>query len=217
MALCPLCRKRKGRRWCPARREEICAVCCGTKRLVEIACPSDCPYLQSAERHPAAVVKRQQEHDLHALMATLGPLNEGQLHVFFLVHTFFARFTPTGLTRLIDADVAEAAGALAATYETSGRGVIYEHSCSSAVAESLRRELQAFLAEIGRGAGARFERQAAEVLRGVERGARHEALELRAAGDRAYLELVARVTQDRRSPTSSAPVESDSGPNLILP
>jgi hypothetical protein len=217
VASCPLCRQRKARRFCPARREEICAICCGTKRLVEINCPSDCPYLQSAERHPAAAVKRQQEHDIRVLLATLGRLSERQLQLFFLVQAFIARFAPTGLARLIDRDVAEAVGALAATYETSSRGVIYEHSSESVVADGLRRELQAFLTELGTGRGTRFEEEAAEVLRGVERGARHEAAELADAGDRAYLNLVTRVVQDRRAGVANSPEQADHRSGIILP
>lgn len=214
-AQCPLCARRPARRFCPAKGTEICAVCCGTKRLVEIACPSDCPYLQSAERHPAAAVRRQQEQDLATLLATLGRLSERQLQLFFLAQTLIARFTPTGVARLIDTDVAEAAGALAATYETSARGVIYEHSSQSAVADALRRELQAFLAEVGRGGGSVFEREAADVLRGIERGARHTAASLAAGGDRAYLELVGRVLQDRRAP--AGPTAQPGGSGLIIP
>lgn len=217
VSLCPLCHRQKPRRFCPARREKICAVCCGTKRLVEIDCPPDCSYLQSAERHPAAAVKRQQEHDLATLMATLGRVSERQLHLFFLVQTFIARFTPNGLARLIDADVAEAAGALAATYETSSRGVIYEHSSTSTVAEGLRHGLQPFLAELGRGGGSRFEREAAEVLRGIERGARHDAPSLTAGGDRAYLELIARVVQDRRTGVPAPSDQPEGGSSLIVP
>ena len=61
---CPLCGVRKARRECPALGRMICAVCCGTKRLVEIPCPDSCPYLASAREHPAAVVQRRQERDL---------------------------------------------------------------------------------------------------------------------------------------------------------
>ena len=50
-------------------RPQICAVCCGTKRLVQISCPSDCPYLASAREHPPAVLVRQQQHDLGLLDA----------------------------------------------------------------------------------------------------------------------------------------------------
>ena len=56
---------------------------------------------------------------------------------------------------MIDADVADAAGALAATYETSARGVIYEHQTQSLPAERLRSELRAALMELGREGGGR--------------------------------------------------------------
>src|SRR4029079_6022625 len=50
--ICPLCGVRRARRGCPALGKQICAVCCGTKRLVEIQCPSDCAYLATAREHP---------------------------------------------------------------------------------------------------------------------------------------------------------------------
>lgn len=197
---CPLCGQRKARRMCPARGEEICAVCCGTKRVVEINCPTSCSYLESAQRHPAAAVKRQQEHDITTLTTALGRVSERQLQLFFLIQSFISRFRPATAAgvgeSLIDADVAEAAGALAATYETASRGVLYEHQANAIGAEALRRELKAFLAEVGKGGGSRFERECAEVLRGIERGARHEAPGI-GSGSVDYLTLVARVLQER--------------------
>jgi hypothetical protein len=206
---CPLCRQRKARRACPALGQDICPVCCGTKRIVEIACPSTCVYLTASQRHPAAVVKKQQEQDLGVLMAALGQVSERQLQLFFLMQTFMARWKPEGMARLTDADVAEATGALAASFETAGRGVLYEHQATSAVAEALRRELKTFLDEIGRGGGSRFEREATEVLRGIERGARHETPGL-GAGSHEYLTLVARVLHERPPDTTTAPT-------IILP
>ncbi len=47
---CPICEKRKAARFCPAKGEKICAVCCGTEREVTIDCPSDCAYLLAAHR-----------------------------------------------------------------------------------------------------------------------------------------------------------------------
>lgn len=35
---------RKGRRECPALNEIICSGCCGTKRISDISCPSECQY-----------------------------------------------------------------------------------------------------------------------------------------------------------------------------
>jgi hypothetical protein len=206
---CPRCRQRKAKRACPALGQDICTVCCGTKRIVEIACPSTCIYLENAHQHPAAAVKRQQEHDLTVLMTTLGRVSEPQLQLFFLIQTGVLRFKPEGFGRLVDADIAEAAGALAATYETADRGVLYEHPAASLVAEALRRELKALLEQVGRGGGSRFEREAAEVLRGIARGAAHETLPP-GAGPLDYLSLVARVLQ---APQPSAAAS----PSIILP
>jgi hypothetical protein len=215
---CSLCGHRKARRACPALGQQICAVCCGTKRLVEINCPSDCAYLGAAERHPAAAVKRQQEQDMAVLMSTLGRLSEPQLQLFFLLQTLVVRFKPEGaLLRLADADVAEAAAALASTFETAERGVVYEHRAASAVAEELRQALNGFLKEIGKRGGAGFERQAAEVLRGIERGARHEAVGLE-AGETAYLALLGRMFRERpgTKPDSTAASPPGDEPRIVI-
>jgi hypothetical protein len=202
---CPRCRRQKAKRACPALGQDICTVCCGTKRIVEIACPPTCGYLQTAQRHPPAVVKRQQELDLMALMTALGRVSEPQLQLFFFLQEVIARFKPEGFTRLLDTDVAEATGALAATLETAGRGVLYEHRATSVVADALRRDLKALVDQVGRGGGSRFEREAGEVLRGIERGARHDTPGI-GSGPQDYLALVARVLQDtpRATPESSA-------------
>lgn len=206
---CPLCRSRKAKRSCPGVGQEICAVCCGTKRLVEISCPPSCVYLTTAQRHPAAVVKRQQEQDLGVLLGALGRVSEPQLQIFFLVHTFISRFKPEGLA-LTDSDVADAAGALATSFETASRGVLYEGRASSANGEGLRRELKVFLAKLTGEHGARVERDLAIVLRGIERGARHDAPGL-GTGPVDYLTLVARILHER------PPDATTSASRIILP
>ena len=187
-------------------------MCCGTKRIVEIACPPTCIYLTTAQRHPAAAVKRQQEHDLTILLTALGRLSEPQLQIFFVIHTFIARFTPEGLA-LTDQDVAEAAGALATTFETASRGVVFEQQSTSPGAEALRRELKAFLLKLAGESGAggsRFEREVALVLRGIERGAKHEAVGI-GSGPVDYLTLVARILHER------PPDRTQAAARIILP
>jgi hypothetical protein len=49
VAICVLCRQRKGKRFCPAVYNYICPICCGTHRLKKLRCPSSCPYLQQAK------------------------------------------------------------------------------------------------------------------------------------------------------------------------
>src|ERR1700752_3455034 len=115
---CPECGHRKARRACPALGKTICPVCCGTKRLTEIACPPGCVYLASAREHPAAVIKRQQERDVALLLPTIRNLTERQYELFFVFQTLIARPKPEGCARLLDEDVADAAGWVAGTRET---------------------------------------------------------------------------------------------------
>jgi len=51
MSKCAYCGARKGKRLCPALRGAICSQCCGEHRMVRIACPSDCVYLDSSSEY----------------------------------------------------------------------------------------------------------------------------------------------------------------------
>lgn len=189
---CTLCGIRRARRSCPALGKQICAVCCGTKRLVQIQCPSDCAYLGSAREHPAAVVVRQQQRDLGLLVQVMRDFSQRQSQLFFLVNTFLLQYEPPALQPLVDDDVAEAMAALAGTYETASRGVIYEHRPASLPAERLAATLKPVLAEAGNGAGSAFERDAAAVLRRVEQAV-GEVRALDQQNRRAFLDLLGRV------------------------
>jgi hypothetical protein len=210
---CPECGQRKARRACPALGKTICPVCCGTKRLTEIACPPGCVYLASAREHPAAVIKRQQERDVAALLPSIRDLTERQYQLFFLFQTLIARHKPEGFARLLDEDVADAAAAVAATLETAARGVIYEHTATSAVAQRLGGELKNMLAEMRQQGVKVYDGEAAIVLRAIEQGAREARKQ--GASDTAYLALMGRLLQATRAPeTAQAETKPSS---LILP
>ena len=142
---CPLCRRRRARRTCPALGHQICAVCCGTKRLREIRCPSDCTYLVSARTHPPAVIQRQQERDARFLLPIIDGLGRRQYQLFFVVQATLHRLADTDELPVNDDVVRDTAQALAATYETASKGIIYEHRPSSLPAERLARELKSLL------------------------------------------------------------------------
>ena len=218
--VCPLCGTRKARRGCPGVHQTICAVCCGTKRLTEIACPADCPYLASAREHPAAVVRRQQEQDVAVLLPTLEGLTERQHQLFFLLQTLIARHKPEGFSRLVDDDVAEAAAAVAATLETAARGVIYDHAAQSLPAQRLATEIKTLLAEIRQQGATVYDREAALVLRAVERGAR-DTRKTAGGSDTAYLTLMSRLLQQHTAQKDTAGRAAEpqpaSGSSLIIP
>ena len=211
---CPVCNQRKARRECPALGQTICTVCCATKRMVEINCPPDCPHLVSAREHPAAAVKRQQERDVAILLPTIRELTERQYQLFFLFQTAIARHTPEGFARLNDDDVADAAGALAATFETAARGVIYEHAPDSPVSRRLADDLRSMLDEMKKQGAKVYDHETAVVLRAIESGAREVGKQSDGAAD-AYLTLVGRLLQVNRIAGSDRPSAQPS--SLVLP
>jgi hypothetical protein len=186
-------------------------VCCATKRLVEISCPEDCRYLDSAQRHPAAVIKRQIDRDLAQLMLTVGRLSEQQLQLFFLLQSMVLSYKPEGLSRVTDTDVAVAVGAVAASLESASKGVIFQEAVSSVPAEGLRKAIAPVIEEITKNSGGRGEREVALVLRAMERGAKHEG-GLIPEGETTYLELVGRVFQQR--PQAPRPPDK---PLIVMP
>jgi hypothetical protein len=170
--LCPVCNQRKGKRACPAIGKQICAVCCGTKRLVEIRCPSDCGYLASARVHPPAILQRQQEVDRAMLLPLLQSLSERQARAFLMLAAVTARHKGEILQKLVDEDIAQAAGALAETLEIAGRGIVYEHQPTSLPAARLMSELRTLADELAKTAGSGVTRDVAIALRRLEHGAK---------------------------------------------
>jgi hypothetical protein len=170
--LCPVCNQRKAKRACPALNQQICAVCCGTKRLVAINCPPDCGYLSASRTHPPAVVQRQQEMDRAMVLPLMQGLSERQARLFLMLAALTSRHQAEGLHRLVDDDIAQATGSLASTLETAGRGIVYEHQPASLAASRLMAELKAMVDEVVKNAGSALERDAAIALRRIEHAAK---------------------------------------------
>jgi hypothetical protein len=195
---CPQCGLRKAKRHCPALHQNICTVCCATKRLVVIDCPPDCVHLASARAHPPATARRQQEADVAALMPTINQLTERQYQLFFLFQNVIAQARPEGLARITDADVAEASGAAAATLETAARGVIYEQRPQSPAARKMAEAFAALVGQVREQGVTVYDREAAIALRAIERGAQAVGKQLD-TGDTGYLDLMFRLLQVNRA------------------
>lgn len=148
------------------------------------------------------------------LLPTIQHLTERQYQLFFLFQAAIARHRPEGFARLVDADVAEAAAALASTLETAARGVIYEHTAASAPAKGLAAALKVVLAQIREQGAQVFDAEAAVVLRAIEEGAR--AQRTPEEGIAAYLELMARLLSAAPGAEAAPPEPAPAG-SLILP
>jgi hypothetical protein len=147
---CPICEKRPPKRFCPAKGEKICAVCCGREREVTIDCPQDCSYLITADRYEA-------EHRQ--------PLSRDELpypKIEFQVEFIYERWpVVSGLAATIlsfqaqnkdlhDAAALAALEALAEAYRTLGTGIYYERPPDLPVAHALYGAIAEFLQKVAK-------------------------------------------------------------------
>ena len=200
---------------CPALQQTICAVCCGEKRLTEIRCPADCVYLATARNYPPAVVRRQQERDATFFVPLVQDLSQRQWELLMYLQAVVRTTRPGALPRLTDADVADATATLGKTFETASRGVIYEHQAASIPGQRLVLALQAALKQLTGYPPSALERDAAAVLRRMERVARAAASAL--GGEQAYLDLIDRLAPAGAADTAASQNSNSEAPRLILP
>jgi hypothetical protein len=144
---CPICEKRKAARFCPAKGEKICAVCCGTEREVTIDCPSDCSYLVAAHRY---------EDGHHRSLPADTPLLDEKIpqdivytHQQLMAALAFsiAKFCAVQ-PAAVDTDVLAAIQALAQTYKTLSSGIIYEKPPVAPLPRELYAALISLISEL---------------------------------------------------------------------
>ena len=144
---CPICEKRKPERFCPAKGEKICAVCCGTGREVTIDCPSDCLYLVAAHRY--------EDGHQRSLPADAPLLDEKVPQDIVYTHQQLMAALAFSIAKFcaiqpaaVDADVLAAIQSLAQTYKTLSSGIIYEKPPEAPLPRELYAALIAFIAEV---------------------------------------------------------------------
>ena len=146
MPTCPLCSTRPAKRYCPAKAESICAVCCGEKREVEIYCPAGCPYLKASREYEAE--KRIPDP---ALVARSNDFTEEWLYRFTPVLDVISREVIAERHEslwLVDNDLIEVFKALTATMKTLSSGIYYESLPDGPIRQSLFRRLKSALDEL---------------------------------------------------------------------
>ncbi|HKM90919.1 MAG TPA: hypothetical protein VJX29_09895 [Candidatus Acidoferrales bacterium] len=123
---CPICERRKPARFCPARGDTICSICCGTEREVTLDCPHDCIYLirarQQEEEHRKPPPPAEMPFPEVELPTGVLDVNRPLLTAMATAILALADETP-GLS---DADVAAALRPLGEAYRTLTSGLYYE-------------------------------------------------------------------------------------------
>jgi hypothetical protein len=144
---CPLCRKRRPERYCPAVGEKICAICCGTERERTLDCPADCPYLIQAHRY-------EQEHRPPLAAADI-PFADTELsrQTIYEQEPLISELAQALLKfaderrPLSDLEALAALTALGETYRTLVSGIYYEKPPDAPLPASLYAALAAFIEE----------------------------------------------------------------------
>jgi hypothetical protein len=135
--VCPICEKRPPKRFCPAKGEKICPICCGKEREISIDCPADCSHLIAAHRYEAEHRKPLSEQEF--------PYHDVRFPVEFVYEhwSVAAHIAKTILEfqiqnkELNDSVVSAALEGLAETYRTLGAGIYYERPPDSPLARAL--------------------------------------------------------------------------------
>ncbi|MBM3802198.1 MAG: hypothetical protein FJW26_07780 [Acidimicrobiia bacterium] len=133
---CPLCESRKGKRLCPAKTAQICPVCCGAKREVEIECPSECAYLHAGREYESGRLARTVPPPRRtdrlwepSFLSSHFQLIAGASQVIAVTRRSFPE--------LADSDVQATFESLLRTFNTLDKGIYYD----SAPERLIQREL----------------------------------------------------------------------------
>ena len=140
MATCPLCSERAGKRYCPAKDQRICTVCCGTKREVEIDCPSSCTYLKASRSYESEKPIPDPEVAAKVRQLDAGFLEEFRPLLDLLMLAIAEE--RQGSPWLVDNDVIEVLKALKTTLNTLASGIYYESLPEGLIREALFRRLK---------------------------------------------------------------------------
>ena len=144
---CLLCDKRKAKRYCPAKRAEICPVCCGEKRGVEINCPLDCRYfVEGQKQHHMKVMHqrvRKEGAGTYVRRAELYRLNP---EIFARLEMTFARAFREN-NDIKNEDLVRALELVSKTLETEKKGLIYQHQGDNSFANVISDNVLAVISE----------------------------------------------------------------------
>jgi hypothetical protein len=149
--ICPICGRRKAERFCPARGDSICSVCCGREREVTIDCHSDCSYLISARRYEAEHRKPHEPGELPfpGVNVSYAAVNN-HLPLVSAIAAAVVGFSREN-RELRDADGLAALQSQVEAFRTLDSGLYYENPPPGALAGALYRELSKALAPFQRG------------------------------------------------------------------
>ena len=144
MPQCPRCNKRPGKRFCPALRTKICALCCAQDRMIELPCPETCSYLIEARTsvgHREKELRRKEASDRRTLI-----LNDRALVSVHAIEVAVVQaqrgIGAFSFRDMKDADMLAAVENCAKNLDTEESGLIYEHRSHAPRVDELSRSIK---------------------------------------------------------------------------
>lgn len=142
---CPICDKRKASRFCPAKSQNICSVCCATEREVTIDCPPTCPHLATSRRY------EQERRDVDWSKVPFADVKispsdlRGHENLIDTLAYSICDFAGShGET--VDSDVLAALQTLAEAYQTLAKGIYYERPLDYRLQHEIVTDLKSTIA-----------------------------------------------------------------------
>ncbi len=143
---CPICNKRKPKRQCPARAENICSICCGTEREVTVDCPSDCAHLVASREYDLTRLEYDWAKAPFAEVKFQRSFAEEHESLLIEIDYAICRFAADH-REVVDTDALAALQTLAETYRTQASGIIYEKPLDYPLQRALYESLKAAIAD----------------------------------------------------------------------
>jgi hypothetical protein len=155
------------------------------------------------------------------LLPRIADLTETQSRLLMLAQALIVQHVKGASLAPNDTDVADGVASVAATLETAGKGIIYEHRAVAIPAQRISDLISAAIQDLVTRAGsdgARLERDAAKALRALERTAREARKELPdgTRPDTSWLALASRIFSGAQSPLKSDAAPEPAAPKLVV-
>jgi hypothetical protein len=195
MAECPRCNRRAGKRYCPALRTKICAVCCARERMIDLACPETCPYLRSARDSISDREHKLREREAAASGQVMPKVTERMIHVILRIEGGVLKakrgIEGAALDDLVDAEILAAVENAMRNYRTEESGLIYEHAAATSRIAEVGRRIRAEIDRLGEELPDATRPPTGEIVQSLERArAMIESHIKRGEGDRSYLRFI---------------------------
>jgi len=149
---CLLCQSRKAKRFCPAKGGQICPVCCGTKREIEIDCPSDCVYLHAGREYETTKLARTSLPPRRTERLWEASFLNAHYPLMMAVSQVIVGFRHRS-PELADVDLQATLDSLLQTFNTLEKGIYYDSAPDRMIQKELYLGIKQFLEGPAEGRG----------------------------------------------------------------